>query len=303
MGVALAMLGAGLATAAGPARFEGASAGAPFARAAVSAYAQVQRSRAPAPAYAIAGSTGALDKLCRGQLDLALVTRATDAAEQAGCGEAGVSLLAVPVAYDAVTVVVNARNTFLKTIDVDQLRHIWSASSQGKVVRWNQVHPDWADAPLKLMAPDPRGGDAAFFNDAILGKDAQSRRDVMTSAEDAVLVRGVARDVHALGFVSLAYWNGNRARLRAVPVAARAGSAGVSPSIENVARGLYQPLSRLLILYVNTRSLAQPDTAQFAEYLVAHAARWARDTRYAALPDSAYREALVRLRAAGGGAR
>jgi len=303
IGAWLALLGAGLAGAAEPVRFEGASAGAPFARAAVAAYAQVQRSGSSVPVYAISGSTEALNKLCRGQLDLALVARAAQAPEQAGCGEVGASLLAVPVAYDAVTVVANARNPFLKVISVEELRNIWSAESQGRRVRWRQINPDWADAPLKLMAPDPRSGDAVFFNEAILGKGAESRRDVMTSAEDAVLVRGVARDVHALGFVSLAYLNGNRSRLRAVPVAARAGSAGVTPSPENVAKGLYKPLSRLLILHVNTRALAQADTAQFAEYLVANGARWARDTQYAALPDSTYREALGRLRAARGNAR
>ncbi len=66
----------------------------------------------------------------------------------------------------------------------------------------------------------------------------------MASAEDRILIQGVARDANTLSFVSLAYYLENRAQLKAVPIAAKAGATPIAPTFDAIAKGAYQPLAR-----------------------------------------------------------
>lgn len=292
------VLAAGLATTshAQAVRFEGASAGAPFAKVAADAYGRATKGRA-VPTFGIAGTAGAFARLCRGEIDLALAVRPMTAAEQAACAKAEIAAVEVPVGLDAVTVVVNPRNSFLKVITLDELKTMWSEASQGRVTRWNQVNPAWPDAPMKLLGAGVGGGDADFFNDAVLGAGNAARRDTMGSGEDSVLVQGIARDVHAVGYVPYAYYSSSRQALRAVPVAAKAGAAGVTPTPETLAKGGYQPLTRTLYLYASGKSLARPEVAAFAEYAVANGAQFARTAQVAPFADTSYRQSVQKLRA------
>ncbi len=274
---------------------DGASAGVPLAREAVSAYAKSIKDAA-AVQIAAAGTSLALERLCTGRADAVIATRAPNPAEQAQCTEAKIKILEIPIARDALSVVVNQRNSFVKSISVGELRTVWAEAAQGKVTRWNQVNPAWPDAPLKLFGPG--AGDAVFFNDAILGKDAKARGDFQRSDEDAMLVQGIARDLNALSYLPMAYLEGNRTRLRAVPVSAKKGAIPVEPTEQNVTQGAYEPLTRPILLYVNTQSLARAEVSKFLDYLLTNGARIAKGAHYVALPDAAYRVSAQSLKAA-----
>ena len=71
--------------------------------------------------------------------------------------EAGIEYFELPVAFDALTVVVNPKNTFLdKGSPSSELKKMWEPAAQGKVTRWNQVNPAWPDAPIKLFGAGRR---------------------------------------------------------------------------------------------------------------------------------------------------
>jgi phosphate transport system substrate-binding protein len=70
----------------------------------------------------------------------------------------------------------------------------------------------------------------------------------------------------------------------------------VTPTLETIANGQYQPLSRPIFLYVNVTSLARPEVAAFAEFYAAQAARLARGARYVPLTESTYSAGRERLR-------
>src|SRR5262249_35243082 len=159
-----------------------------------------------------------------------------------------------PIAFDALAVVVNRRNSFLSTLSAEELRTLWAAESQGKVVRWSQLNARYPDEPLKLYAPDARAERGSYFNEAILGSGREARRDFTASADDDVIIQAVARDANGLGYVPLAYYAENRNRVKAVAIAGGANSAAVEPSLESIAAGRYQPLSRPLFLYVDVKS-------------------------------------------------
>ena len=106
----------------------------------------------------ISGTGGGFKKFCRGETDIQDASRPILEKEMADCRAAGVEYVELPVAFDALTVVMNPKNTFLKSITVDELKKIWEPAAQGKVMRWNQVDPSWPDAPMNLFAP---GADSA----------------------------------------------------------------------------------------------------------------------------------------------
>ncbi len=236
----------------------------------------------------ISGTGGGFKKFCRGESDIQDASRPILDKEMADCRAAGVEYIELPVAFDALTVVMNPKNSFLESIAVEELKKIWEPAAQGKVTRWNQVNPAWPDAPIKLFGAGSDSGTFDYFTEAIVGKSKASRGDFTASEDDNVLVQGVAQDVNALGYFGYAYYAENQQRLKAVPIVEKAGKPAVAPSEAAVLDGSYQPLSRPIFIYVSVKSLARPEVREFAEYYLKNAAKIAREVKYVPLPAQAY---------------
>jgi phosphate transport system substrate-binding protein len=236
----------------------------------------------------ISGTGGGFKKFCRGETDIQDASRPILEKEMADCRAAGVEYVELPVAFDALTVVMNPKNTFLKSITVDELKKIWEPAAQGKIMRWNQVNPAWPDAPIKLFGAGSDSGTFDYFTEAITGKSKASRGDFTASEDDNVLVQGVAQDVNAIGYFGYAYYAENTQRLKAVPIIEKAGKPAVAPSEASVLDGSYQPLSRPIFIYVSVKSLAKPEVHEFTEYYLKNSAKIAKEVKYVPLPDKAY---------------
>ncbi len=236
----------------------------------------------------ISGTGGGFKKLCRGEIDVQNASRPILEKEMADCRAAGIEYIELPVAFDALTVVMNPKNTFLKSITVAELKAIWEPAAQGKILRWNQVNPAWPDAPIKLFGAGSDSGTFDYFTEAINGKSKSSRGDYTASEDDNVLVQGVSQDVNAIGYFGFAYYAENQARLKSVPIVEKAGKPPVAPSEATVLDGTYQPLARPIFIYVNAKSLAKPEVREFAEYYMKTAAKIAKEVKYVPLPAKAY---------------
>jgi len=243
----------------------------------------------------ISGTGGGFKKFCRGETDISDASRPIFGAEMAQCARAGIEYYELPVAFDALTVVIHPRNDFVRQLSVAEMRRMWEPAAQGRVTRWRQVNPQWPDQPFKLFGPGADSGTFDYFTEAVMGKARSSRGDFTASEDDNVLVHGVARDVNGLGYFGYAYYAENKDKLRAVPVVNERGEA-VSPSAEAVRNGSYSPLSRPIFIYVNARALERPEVSQFVEYYLQHGARLTLEVKYVPLPDSAYRTALEHLK-------
>jgi phosphate transport system substrate-binding protein len=236
----------------------------------------------------ISGTGGGFKKFCRGETDVSDASRPILKKEMDDCRAAGIEYYELPVAFDALTVVINPKNTFIKSLTVEELKKIWEPGAQGKVTRWNQVNPAWPDAPLKLFGAGSDSGTFDYFTEAIVGKAKSSRGDYTASEDDNVLVQGVARDANAIGYFGYAYYVENKDKLKAVPIVEKAGKAAVAPSVESVINGSYQPLARPIFIYVNARSLAKPEVKEFVEYYMKNGAKLSKEVKYVPLPDKAY---------------
>jgi len=236
----------------------------------------------------ISGTGGGFKKFCRGETDIQNASRPILEKEMVDCRAAGVEYIELPVAFDALTVVMNPRNAFIKSMTVAELKKMWEPAAQGKIMRWNQINPAWPDAPIKLFGAGSDSGTFDYFTEAINGKSKASRGDFTASEDDNVLVQGVAQDVNAIGYFGYAYFAENQSRLKAVPIVEKDGKPAVSPSEASVIDGTYQPLSRPIFIYVNAKSLAKPEVKEFAEYFMKSAAKIAKEVKYVPLPAKAY---------------
>jgi phosphate transport system substrate-binding protein len=238
----------------------------------------------------ISGTGGGFKKFCRNEIDISDASRPILQKEMADCKAAGIEYYELPVAFDALTVVINPKNAFIKQLTIAEMKKMWEPASQGKVTRWNQVNPSWPDAPMKLFGPGADSGTFDYFTEAIVGKSKSSRGDFTASEDDNVLVQGVSRDANALGYFGFAYYVENKDKLKAVPIVNEKGQA-VLPSLEAVEKGSYSPLARPIFIYVNAKSLAKPEVREFVQYYMTHGAKLAKEVKYVPLPESAYRTA------------
>ena len=236
----------------------------------------------------ISGTGGGFKKFCRGEIDIANASRPILKKEMADCKAAGVEYIELPVAFDALTVVMNPKNAFLKELTVEQLKAIWEPAAQGKITKWNQVTPAWPDAPIKLFGAGSDSGTFDYFTEAIVGKAKSSRGDYTASEDDNILVQGVSRDVNAIGYFGYAYYAENTGKLKAVPIVEKAGKPAVLPSEESVIKGTYQPLSRPIFVYINPKSLDTPEVREFVEFYMKNASKLSKEVKYVPLPAKAY---------------
>ena len=235
----------------------------------------------------ISGTGGGFKKFCRGEIDISDASRPILAKEMEDCRKAGIEYFELPVAFDALTVVINPKNAFIKQLTIAEMKKMWEPGAQGKVTKWKQVNPGWPDAPMKLFGPGADSGTFDYFTEAVVGKAKSSRGDFTASEDDNVLVQGVSRDVNGLGYFGFAYYVENKDKLKAVPIVNEKGQP-VAPSMQSVEAGTYSPLSRPIFIYVSARALARPEVKEFVQYYLTHGAKLAREVKYVPLPAKAY---------------
>lgn len=220
-------------------------------------------------------STGVgLQQLCKGELDIADASRPITEAEAAQCAAAGIEFLEVPIAYDAITVVVHPSNTFATSMTTAELKMLWEPSAEGRVRRWNQIRSDWPDREIHLVGPDTESGTYDYFTEAIVGTAKSSRGDYNQNTDDEALAAAVAGDPDALGFFGYTYFAEHQNTLKAVAIDdldEMVGPGAVEPSPLNVRRGVYRPLSRTLFLYVKASSFERPEVKNFMTFYTQNA--------------------------------
>jgi phosphate transport system substrate-binding protein len=235
----------------------------------------------------IAGTGGGFKKFCRGETDISNASRPILKAEIETCKKDGVQFIELPVAYDALTVIVNPKNDWVKALTVPDLKKIWEPGAQGKVTTWNQVRSEWPNNPLKLFGPGADSGTFDYFTEAIVGKAKSSRGDFTASEDDNVLVQGVANDRNALGYFGFAYYTENQNKLKAAPI--DGGKGPVLPSAKSVEDGTYQPLSRPIFIYVSKKSYdSKPEVREFVDYYLKQGPQLIKQVKYVPLPQNAY---------------
>jgi phosphate transport system substrate-binding protein len=243
------------------------------------------------------GTGGGFQKFCRDETDVSNASRPIKPTETAACAQAGVQWIELPIAYDGLAVVVHPKNAWVTSMTVADLKKLWEPAAQGKVLRWNQIRPEWPDREVHLFGAGVDSGTFDYFTEAIVGKEGQSRGDYTSSEDDNVIVQGVSGDENALGYFGYAYYEQNRDKLKLVPVDDgddANGKGPILPSPETVANGTYRPLSRPIFIYPKLKALDRPEVKGFVEFYLTKGAPLVREVGY--IPLTEREQQLVRDR-------
>jgi phosphate transport system substrate-binding protein len=210
------------------------------------------------------GTGGGFGRYLQGEVDIVDASRPAKPDEEAKAKAQGIDWTRFVVGYDGITVVVNSKNTFVKSLTVEQLKKLWAPGST--VRSWKDLDPGWPDKKLVLYSPDNDSGTFEFFTEAIVGKAKSQRDDVQQSSDDNTLISGVAGDSDGLGYFGYAYYAANKERLTAVAIQNGPSAKPLLPSPETIADKSYTPLSRPLYIYVKNSAARRPEVAKFLKY-------------------------------------
>jgi phosphate transport system substrate-binding protein len=262
-------------------------------------------------------STGkGFQKFCQGELDIANASRPIQEKEIVACKGKGIDFLELPIAYGALTVVVNPGNTWVDSLKVADLRRMWSAppaaspsptsttaataspppsasplasaspNQSSRAESWKDVRSDFPEVPLRLFGPISGSGNYDYFSQAVGGKSKFVNRIDYLAGDYDTIGRGISSDQNALGYVSFPYYVANKDKVKAVPI--DAGKGPVMPSLESIQNSTYRPFSHLLFIYVSSKSLNKPHVKNFVDYYIANANRVSTEQKYIPLPLAAY---------------
>ncbi len=247
----------------------------------------------------ISGTGGGFKKFCRGETDIQNASRPIQESEIKNCKEKKVTFYELPIAFDAMAIVVNPKNDWLKSITVEELKKIWAPEAQGKIMKWSQINPKWPDQDIKLYGAGADSGTFDYFTEAIVGKAKSSRGDYTASEDDNTLVQGISKDRYALGFLPFSYYEENKKILKVVAVDGGPKAPKkkpVLPSKQTVEDGSYFPLSRPIFIYVSGEAFKKPELKEFTEFYLKNSAALVTQAKYVPLPSRAYEMAAAHLK-------
>jgi len=237
------------------------------------------------------GTGGGFKRFCNGETQISNASRAMKQSEIDLCAQNGVEYVEVPVAIDALAVVVNPQNTAVECLTVAELRRLWEPGST--VGRWSEVRAGLPDEPIKLYGPGTNSGTFDYFTEAVMGEAGASRGDYTASEDDNPLVQGVAGDANALAYFGYAYYIENAQSLKAVAI--DNGQGCVAPSPDAAKSGQYAPLSRPLFLYVARAALQRPEVLEFLRFYIESAPELVPEVGYVPLEAAQYEQSFGRI--------
>ena len=178
------------------------------------------------------GSDAGLERLVRfHDADLALMSRPLQEVDRTKALAAGVTLVDLPVAWDAVCLVVPSSNTWARNFTRAQTALAFTTAKL-----WSDLDPSWPAQPIHRFVLGASSGTADVFAEAVLeGKKGllYGAPEVQASEDDRILARGVAQVEGSLGFLG---WS----TLQQVDKSVRAlALEGVSPGPDTIRSGTY----------------------------------------------------------------
>jgi len=215
------------------------------------------------------GTGAGFERFCKaGETDISNASRPIKSSEVEACKAIGREPVEFRVGTDALAVVVNKSNTFLKDVTLEELAKIFSDTTE----KWSDVNPAWPKENILRFSPGTDSGTFDYFIEAVMtpafkekAKEALLKaKNLQLSEDDNVLVQGVEGSPYAIGYFGFAYYQENQGKLTALSI------KGVAPSVQSVDEGKY-PLARPLFIYSTAKIMNEkPQVAAFINFYLTH---------------------------------
>ena len=228
--------------------------------------------------------------MCAGEIQVWNASRPAKDSELETCAENDIEVIELPVAFDALSVVVSPENDWAHCLTVDELKTIFGPEAQGKITNWSQVRDGFPDQSLRIYGPTTASGTFDYFTEAIMGESGAHRGDLdLATEEDPLIASGVNGTRGGIGYFGLAYLEQYRELVQAVEVVNPGTGECVEPSSASVASGQYIPLARPIFIYARLDHVVErPEVAAFVDFYLNEGGVLSGEVGYVALPDSAY---------------
>ena len=240
----------------------------------------------------VSGTGGGFKRFYIGETDISDASRPIKQGEIDKANEKGVTFHELKVGTDGLSVVVNPSNTWVDCLTVAELKKIWEPHST--IDNWNQIRSSFPDQKMRLYGPDTDSGTFDYFTEEINSEAQASRSDYTASADDNVLVQGIAGDKGSLGYFGYAYYVENKDKLQVIGI--DNGDGCVVPDVTTIQDGSYKPLSRPLFIYVNGNSLGKPEVKEFVRFYMEHGKKLVDEVGYISEVASVYAENLNKIK-------
>ena len=159
---------------------------------------------------------------------------------------AGEELVEVPIAYDALAVVVHPSNP-VEQLTRKQLEDIF----RGKITNWKQVGGD--DRKIVVYSRETSSGTYEFFKESVL-KNKNYMSSSLSMPATGAIIQSVSQTRGAIGYVGLAYVS---PRIKTLAVSYD-DKHFATPTLENAINKTY-PIVRPLYYYYNKKNAGLTD--------------------------------------------
>ncbi len=225
-----------------------------------------------------------------GTIDVWNASRPSKESELEACAGNDTEVIELPVAFDALSVIVSPENDWAPCLTVEQLRTIFGPESEGVITNWNQVDPSFPDQRLRIYGPTTASGTFDYFTEAIMDEGGAHRGDLdLATEEDPLIANGVNGTPGGIGYFGLAYLEQYRELVQPVSVVNPATGECVAPGAATVESGTYLPLARPIFIYVNKGEMeSRPELRAFVDFYLNEAPILVTDVGYVPLPAEVY---------------
>jgi phosphate transport system substrate-binding protein len=170
------------------------------------------------------GSSAGIEAVRTGAANIGMSSRRLVASER--------ELIPVPIAYDAIAVIVNPQNP-LDDLSTEQVRGIFS----GKLTNWKEI--GGRSHSLTMVTREEGSGTREAFQKMVMGKREISLGGLVQDSNGAIR-QVVSDDPNAIGYISLGLVDKS---VKALKI------DGIQPNLENIMKSRYQIVRPFLFVF------------------------------------------------------
>lgn len=185
------------------------------------------------------GSGDGIAALLHGMIDIAMTSREVTLRERAYVVDKGLELSIVPLALDAVVIVINQANP-ITVLDFEQIRNIFA----GRIRNWSELQG--TETEIVPLARAAGSGTAYLFAERVLSADSFAGSVSHLPTNEAIVAQVAARP-GAIGYTGLGALRGANERVRTIALRSNQRSPPMMATADSILSGSY-PLSRKLSL-------------------------------------------------------
>ena len=231
------------------------------------------------------GTSDGFELFCNGETDISDASRPISEEEVAACEDNGVEYVELKVAIDGLSVITSPENGEVECLDFLDLYALLGPESEG-FDSWSDANDladeigapnaPYPDAPLEITAPGEESGTFDSFVEIVLEGTAEEqgvpeddwapRPDYTASANDNVIIEGIAGSPTSLGWVGYAFFVNNQEAVSALQISNESEGTGcTAPTPETISSGEY-PIARDLYIYAKRESYEnKPEVEAFID--------------------------------------